>query len=170
MILCFKSLTNERPSIIHSIVTSVLLWFFAFLLGLQLSFVRSAGFSSLIGIAVCQPISIIALLCCHYIPLFLAVIAAVRHWAVLVNCICFLKAFSYGFTVLLVYLHFHTAGWLIRFLFLFSDTVVCSLLLCLTIISRRAEHSGAYRFFCLYGFLTVVFDYIYISPLLRGLF
>ena len=90
--------------------------------------IRSSGgsdFSSLMLSAACQPVSVIALLCCRFMPLILAEIAVAHHKKVLLNCICLLKAFSYGFTVSLVYLYFQSAGWLNHFLFLFSDTVFC---------------------------------------------
>ena len=170
MILCSKSLANGRHSITLSIVNPVLLWLFAFLLGLQLSYVSDSDLSSLILSAVCQPISVIALLCCRFMPLLLAEIAHAQHRKVLLNCTCLLKAFSYGCTVSLVYLYFQSAGWLIHFLFLFSDTVFCVLHLCLTVSSRRAEHTGTRWRFSLFGFLTGALDYIYISPFLRSLF
>ena len=170
MILCSKSLANGSLSITRCIVNPVLLWVFSFLLGLQLSHVCGSDLSALMFSAVCQPVSVIALLCCHFMPLILGEITVAHHKKVLLNCICLLKAFSYSFTVSLVYLYFQSAGWLVRFLFLFSDTVFCVLLLCLTVSSRRTEHSGTRWFFSLFGFLTVALDYIYISPFLRSLF
>lgn len=152
---------------------SVAFWIVGLLVGLLFAYFYGGSFISLMREAVLQPVSIVTLFVCVFLPLFFSLFfAAIRRFLFL-YFICLLKAISYGFTAALISTAFTSAGWLIRMLFLFSDTCACMLLLLLSLKICRTEQGNLRRRFWRYavcGFAVIFIDHIYIAPFLRGLF
>ena len=157
--------------------------FFAFYLILcwALGILTGAGFAaancdlyfSLMRGAVLQPVSIVGLLVSVFLPLFLTLFSFVSCRPAICLLVCFYKAVSYGFSGMLIVSLFSSAGWLIRMLFLFSDSIALTMLFWLWL--RRCDDQNAYpgwdSYICL---IVCIFaagmDYLVISPFLMGLF
>lgn len=67
------------------------------------------------------PVSIVRLLCVNLLPFLLSALAVFLSSPMLVLLVCFSKAFVFFFVSLGLCQAFSSAGWLVRFLLLFSD-------------------------------------------------
>ena len=75
------------------------------------------------------------------LPFLLSAFAVFLSEPWLLLPICSMKAFGFGFCASGVYLAFGTAGWLVRFLFLFTDVLVIPILLFYCLRQLRSEKS-----------------------------
>ena len=112
-------------------------------------------------------VSIAGLCICAFAPLFLSFIFVLFSCPVALLPLCFCKAFSFAYCSSCCFLNFGNAGWLIRFLFLFSDT--CSLLPLLWFGLRHIDGSlnlVKRDFIICNAFLLLIcsLDYFCISP------
>lgn len=146
-------------------------WIFGLLVGSFLSYRFGGYFASLMRMAVLCPVSIVASLTSVFFPFFISVYFVRYHRRLWLYIVCFLKAVSFSASFAALSAVFGTAGWLIRALFLFSDTISCFLLmnLCLRIRQQESNFNSA-LLQCTVCLVTVFIDYMYISPFLRGLF
>ena len=153
-----------------------LLLAFSWILGLgagALAF-RYAGdiLVSLMPLAVHSQLSIVSLLLSISLPFLLSAFAVFISCPGLWLVVGFGKAFAYSYLVCGVLACFGSAGWLIRWLLLFTDS--CSAALLYGYAARFVPGLQVFSPAGLLGCLTVVallvgIDYVYFSPLLQAL-
>ena len=130
------------------------------------------SFLSMMRYAVMQPVSIVGLFSCLFFPLLFSFLSVIMNKPIIIMIVCFLKAASLGFSITILSELFATSTWLIRFLFLFSDSCFCIVLLALWM--RRFHHSKIHTycdfFVCsMFGIGIAAVDVFVISPFLQGL-
>ena len=162
LILHFK----QRSYLITLLIIS---WCLGILLGY---FFYEPSFFSMVRCAVMQPVSIVGLFSCLFFPLLISFLSVIMNKPIIILIVCFLKAASYGFSITILSSLFATATWLIRFLFLFSDSCFCVVLLVLWL--HRFHYSKIHNycdfFACLMiGIGIAAADIFVISPFLQGL-
>ena len=128
---------------------------------------------SLMRSALFQPVSIVGLFVCLFLPLLCSYFSFVTEKPVLIVIVCFFKAVAFGFSCSLISQTYGTAAWLARFLFLFSDS--CFLLVLFVLWLRRFLNTGIQNMTDVYvcaviGILIAAVDYFVISPFVVGLF
>lgn len=113
--------------------------------------------------------SAIGLVCVLLIPLLLSVLAVYFSIPAAILPICFFKAFAFGYCSCGILLSFRSAGWLVRLLLLFSDSLMLMPLLWLWLCHIKGSRIRLKRntMVCLLTALAIgAVDYMYISPLL----
>ena len=130
----FHVRTNQLAKVV------VLCWFAGLIFGTVLAYFYRSVFSSLMCIAVMQPVSIVGLLVCTVFPFALFVFAYCnrKHW--IVCFLCFYKSFSHFFCAAIIMLQYQSAGWLAYILIMFADTCVLLTILMLQCQKEQLEH------------------------------
>ena len=150
---------------------AVLPWLLGLLLGSFLFYLFGGFFTSLMRTAVICPVSIVASLTGVFFPFLISLYFLRYHRRLWLYILCFLKAVCFSVSFIALSTAFGSAGWLVRALFLFSDTVSCILLLNLCVrIRQQGSNSNSALLQCAVCLVTVFIDYMYISPFLCGLF
>ena len=162
----FSLYFKQRSYLIISLIIS---WCLGILFGY---FFYEPSFLSMMRCAVMLPVSIVGLLSCLYFPLLFSLLSVTMNRPIIIMIVCFLKAASLGFSITILGELFATSTWLIRFLFLFSDSCFCVVLLVLWL--RRFYHAKIHNycdfFVCsVIGIGIAAVDLFVISPLLQGL-
>ena len=158
-------LSRCKNAFLLNTVALCMLWGFGLFVGFSFSFVCRDSLSSLMRSAFSQPVSIVFTVFCT-ILLFLFLFY--RHGILLL--VCFIKSICFGFTWMSIAYLFGSSGWVVRGLFLFSDTAMCLFLLLLMLdVNPQYTHKSTLcsAIICL---AVVYFDYIVLSPLACGLF
>ena len=151
-------------------------WYLAFswLLGLGTGGVvfRSAGehIISMMPLAVFGQLSIVSLFLSTSLPFLLSAFAVYLSKPRLLIVICFVKAFCYGYVICGVFGFFGAHGWLLRWLFLFTDTFACVML-----YGYALRHVSGLRCFRVQSFVLheiflgvlIYFDFSHVAPLMR---
>ena len=78
---------------------------------------------SLMRQAVLSRVSIVSLIAAQLLPFLFAAFVAYISKPWLISIVCSLKLFSFTFVGFLVWATFGSAGWLVRFLFMFTDLI-----------------------------------------------
>ena len=123
--------------------------------------------------AVVQPVSIVGLFICIFLPLILSYYSILFEKPVCILIVCFIKSVAFAFPCALIACAFDTSSWLIRFLFLFSDNLFLLFLTMFWLKSTydvKASHQRSFQFCALFGVLIGATDYLFVSPLLERLF
>ena len=123
--------------------------------------------------AVQLPVSIVGVFVCTFLPLICTYFSIIANKPIIILIVCFLKSVAYGYTVKLISCVFLSSAWLVRLLFLFSDSFFLLFLFFLWIgLDFSKPHKCLYRLnFC--GILAVLItlcDVFLINPFLEGLF
>ncbi len=144
-------------------------WVMGLVFGVFTSGFASASFLSLARSAVFSPVSALGLLLCSLLPLLFSAFAVYISNVPLLMMVAFGKAFFHAYLCLAVLYSFGSAGWLVRLLFLFSDSAVLPLL---WLYWLRSVHDGRRDFafrtvpaICA-AILIAGFDYRVIAPFL----
>lgn len=119
-----------------------------------------------------ETVSIVSLLCVTALPFLLSIFMVFFSKPWLILPICFCKAFLFSFVSIGILQLYGSAGWLIRFLLLFSDCVTVPFLywFWLRCLTRTDLFFGCTSAFLLaLGFLIGSMDYRIISPVLARL-
>ncbi len=144
------------------------------LTGLLLGFcaAKSAGTTLIWAVkgAAYGSVSLLRLLLICVLP-FLICCAAIylnENWLLLFGCLY--EAFSFGFCAVGIGLTFGSAGWLIRFLLLFSDcmSLPAMLFICLFFAGKHTHIKALSIVSIVYATAVAVFDYLCIVPLLQA--
>lgn len=135
---------------------------------------RSGGETavSLMRLALYEQVSIVSLFFSALLPFLFSAFAVYLHCPWLLMVICFFRAFLYSYFLCSLFAAFGSAGWLLRWLLLFTDSCTAALLYGYAQghITGNSEFStGRFGFFTVcVGFLTGV-DYKIILPMLGQL-
>lgn len=147
---------------------------FAWVLGLGIGYsICKPCFFSMMRSALFQPVSIVGLFVCIFLPLILSFLFILLEKPIFVLIVCFIKSVAYGFSCGLVSLYFHNASWLFRFLFLFSDSCFLLILLTFWLMTLADYRKTCYRaaqVCSVLGVLIGAADYFVFSPFLERLF
>ena len=118
------------------------------------------------------PVSVVGLFVCVFLPLFLTYLSIVTDKPIIILIVCFMKAAAYGFSGMLIFRIFGIASWIIRILFLFSDSCYCIVLLCLWFRCLRHKNTIPMCEIALCAFIGILVataDLFIISPILEGI-
>jgi len=96
-------------------------WVLGLLCGAVVSLSAESSLVPLMHSAACRPVSITSLLCVTILPFLISALAVASSWTALIFPLCFCKAFSFAFVSLGVFQAYGSAGWIVRYLLLFSD-------------------------------------------------
>ena len=157
---------RQRSYLIISLIIS---WCLGILFG---HFFYEPSFLSMMRCAVMQPVTIVGLFSCLLFPLLFSFLSVIMNKPIIIMIVCFLKAASFGFSIAALCGLFTTATWLIRFLFLFSDSCFCVVLLVLWLrhFHQSKIHNYCDFFVCsMIGIGIAAVDIFVISPFLQGL-
>ena len=169
-ILTFHAISLHRKSTVKlKFLFPSLLWCFGLCIGFSFAYFERGIFSSWMRVAVKQPVSIVALLVCNFLPLCLSALAYSIHLPLVGHIILFCKAVSFGFNVLLITFSFASSSWLVCLLLLFSDMFLCMILLWMCLIHASGNlQAHSWRYLAI-GFGVIVMDYVYIAPFLQSI-
>lgn len=112
-------------------------------------------------------LSIFRQLAAVYLPFLFAAYAVSIDKSKLILILCFLKAFSFSFCGCLIFILYGSAGWLVRFLLLFSDVITIPALFwfCLRHIDGQILSAKRDLILCaLLATVVVCIDYFVVSP------
>ena len=122
---------------------------------------------SLMRQAVISPVSIVCHLALQLLPFLIAAYAVSisRSWLLYTVFSC--KLFSFAYTGTLVWIAFGSAGWLVRFLILFSDIILVPVF-CWFCTKRLMKSDGAKDLWLCMGLtvITVLMNLFIFSPFL----
>ena len=164
---------NANKSNNFRVTVRVCLLVFLWILGLALGYLLSKPcYIPLMRSALLQPVSIVGFIVCIFLPLILTSLSICLEKPILILIVCFIKSAAYGFSCGLISLIFCSASWLVRFLFLFSDS--CFLLVLLSIWIKAFSDTKKIRFRSLQyaaviAVLIGIADYCVVSPLIERL-
>lgn len=148
-------------------------WILGLCAGCGLYHVMKPSSFLLMRSAILQPVSIVGLFASVFLPLICSYFSILTDKPIIIWIVCFLKAVAFGFSGVLVSQCFYDASWLVRFLFLFSDS--CFLVVLFSLWFRRCANVcidgyADFAFSAVLGFCIAAADYFVISPFLMGLF
>ncbi len=148
-------------------------WLLGILLGSCFACFDTTFSHSLMLSTVQQPMSIVGLFTCVFLPFLISYLFYVSDNRLFLLIICFIKAVAFSYSWATLTKHFGSAAWLITFLFLFSDIFALILLFRLwTVRSISAQELRKHTLF-IHFLLLVVFsfaDYCVIVPFIQKLF
>ena len=156
-------------------VARAFLLIITWLLGLAVGhFLCVPSFIPLMRSVVFQPVSIVGLFICIFLPLILSYFSILFQKPIVLLIVCFVKSVSFAFTFTLVSNVFDMASWLLRLLILFSDSFFLFFLMIFWLKTITDINGSCLKFkyyiFAAIGFLVGITDYFIISPLLERLF
>ena len=144
-------------------------WCIGLICGIQAARTASDTLIPLIREAVGRPVSIPGLLSVNVLPFLLSAYAVSSSEPWLLLIISSAKAFIFSFCAYGVRLAFGQSSWLVRFLFLFSDSCLIPILLLFWLrhIGKNTPVRRLELFACLAAAVNVgIVDYRFISPFL----
>ena len=163
---------NNRCYFQSHVCTFILI--ITWILGLAIGYILcEPNYISLMRSAFQQPVSIVGLFVCIFLPLIASSYFIQLEKPIFVLIVCFIKSTAYGFSCSLISLVFPNASWLLRFLLLFSDS--CFLLVLLffwlkTFCNPKPLRFETARYYFLIGILVAFVDYSMVSHILEKLF
>lgn len=148
-------------------------WIAGMLTGLHISNTVNAFDNSLMRAAVLSGVSMVGLLAVVLFPLILSAIAVYFSVPLFFFLLSFGKAFGFAFCSFRILTAFGSAGWLVRWLLLFSDTCMSVVLLWFWIRNINGIGASSKKDLAVcaaFALLIGCFDYFVVSPFLRMLF
>lgn len=140
-------------------------------LGTYCGVIADASIFSLMRHTVFCRMSIVCLIASQLLPFLIAAYAAFISNRILLLSVCAGKMFLFGFVGYLVFAAFGSAGWLIRFLFLFSDVFLVPILcyFCLRIDRKMASVGRELIIAGCHVIAIVILDTYFFSDILEKL-
>ena len=129
--------------------------------------------NSMMHSIVTTPVSIDGIFISTLFPLMCTYFSIAANKQSIVLIVCFIKAVAYGFSCKLVYSCFLSAGWVVFFLLLSSDSFILFMLLSLWIKQGYATKQTCIRYICFAAFLSITscfFNLFVVTPFLNSLF
>lgn len=147
-------------------------WLSGFLCGILVYLYAGRTLVSMMRSTLRVSVSIVGMLCVTTLPFLLSAFAVFLSKPALLLPICFGKAFLLAFVSIGMLQAFGSAGWLLRWILLFSDFVYVPLLYCFWlrhISGVRPLDSWETALMCSLGLLIGSVNFSVISPFLAGL-
>ena len=144
-------------------------WLCGFVFGVFCYSTSCPEFTSLMRRAFSCSVSIVGLLNAALIPFLLSTLFIATSMPLLLPGLCFVKAFLFSFVSIGVLKSFGSGGWLLRYLFLFSDCVTLPFLFgywfgCLSTTIKSRPVFATCVVFLLLSLVTIL-DYHVIAPI-----
>ena len=147
----------------------IVVWTFGLIVG---RFLCVPSLITMMCSAFFQPVSIVGSCICIFLPFVLSLYFILCEKTILLLIVCFIKAVAYGFACSLLSCVYGTASWLLRGLFLFSDSCFLPIMMLFWLnycqegnrVDRKLVFTGT-----LFGVLIGATDYCLISPFLERL-
>ena len=153
------------------VIILAFLWTASYIVGTVCSY-NDIYIVSMMRRAISCPVSIVGLCAVLFLPLLISVLALLFKKRTVIYIYTAIKAYFSGAAIYAVCAAFRYAGWLIRLLLLFSDTVSCVLILFL-LIRHIDDIKSSFRRDVLLSFIAVVIcgciDYLLVTPFLMSL-
>lgn len=171
--MCIKNVhyASQKRNYVSLVIFS-LLFCCSLLVGAGAADISTALLVPILADMLIQPASVAGLCFSLLIPLVLSAIVLAFHKPAFLFLIIAFRAFCFGYCSEAVFLYCCDAGWLIRFLFLFSSifSLVPFLWLCLRNIgSVKRNWKREFYICCIAAVLFGSFDYFFVSPFLASL-
>jgi hypothetical protein len=169
----FSSFLSHKPSTLlgrHSGIILASCWCLGLLLGIMAAASAGEDLASKMRSAASQTVSIVPFLA--YVPFLLSAIVIHFRQPWLILLCCMMKAFLFGYCAFAVTLGFGQSGWLVRFLFLFSDVASIPIMYLYWLRCLKENCAKRYWFSCCCLaaiFVVGLIDYCWIAPFLAGL-
>ena len=147
-------------------------WVVGLLLGLYLAIHLPEKSSSLVRALLHSRVSTVGFVANLFLPIILSAIVWKLKIPAFYLLIAFCKAIGYSFCFSAITLLFHEAGWLLRWLLLFSDTFISAILLWFW-FSHVNVNTGVRKDLCICCVLAIFIclaDICFVTPLFQGLF
>lgn len=148
-------------------------WMFGLSAGVYTASTLPLSILSLVRTILYDRTSVILLILIRCFPLFAAFIVCLLYRPVLVIPIAFIKAFSFAFSAYGIVLAFGNAGWLIRWLLMFSDSISILFFVWFSIRNISNNQKSLIKDFVVCFLATTFFcisDYFAILPLSMSFF
>ena len=150
-----------------------IIWILGILLGLYIAVSLPDNSRQIVAALTQSRVSVVSIIGCFFVPVILSAIVWKVKYLALFFVLAFLKAVCYGFCFCTIGHVFRDAGWLLRWLFLFSDSCSSALLLWfwyrnITPMDHRVTKD---LFIC--GIISagvILFDICYVIPFCQRLF
>lgn len=138
------------------------------ILGTLLAAYADSSLFSWMRRAVLEPVSIVMSLAALLLPFLIAAYAASISRLWLINLVCGCKLFLFAYTGTLIWTAFGAAGWLIRFLLLFSDIILIPVFCWYCFRRLTGEFDEKKDFWSCIGIfvITALLNCLFISPFL----
>lgn len=153
------------------VIILAFLWTASFIIGAVCTF-DDIYTVSMMRRAISCPVSIVGLFAVLILPLLISVLALLFRKLTVIYIFTAIKAYFSGATICAVCAAFRYAGWLVRLLLLFSDTVISVLVLLLLIRHIDGVKASFWRD-VLVCFIAVTIcgciDYLQVTPFLMSL-
>lgn len=147
-------------------------WCSFLLFGIYTASQVSVLHSSLMHVLLHSHMSIVSLACVVLLPFFYSIVAFRLNQFYLVIPVVCIKAFTFGYSCSLISVLFGNAGWLMRWLLVYTDSILVIPLLCYwlrnTIHSIKTAYQGIGGYLFLTSMLLFV-EYFYIEPIITKL-
>ena len=167
------SLTKARPRLRLQVPKVYLLfigvWLAGLILGTYFAAVSGNYYFLLMHVAPTCPVSIVGLTATVLLPFLFTAYAVYKDRPWMLYGICFLKVFTFGFCGFGITAAYGSAGWLVRFLFQFSDICSVPILCWFALRNLNGRNANLKREFwiCLgLNLIICCLDLCYISPFL----
>lgn len=147
-------------------------WISGLMSGVFLFFAADRPIHPQLHLAAGSPVSFPALMGIALLPLLICALAVYldQHWMIFVCA--FGKALLFSHVSVGIWTAFGSAGWLVRLLFLFSDTMMCGLWYLFWLSCLHGTHRSPVRWMPVFSGAVLITgaDYWIISPLLLRIF
>lgn len=160
------------PRIIRTAVLAFF-WSAGFCLGIYIASQTNKFVSSMMRAAPFSSVSIVGLFVVSLLPLIVSAFAVYGSAPLAILPVAFLKAFGFAFCSEIILSAYGSAGWLVRFLLLFSDSCVCVILLWFWFRNINGATYSTKKELAVCTGMTLLLgsiDYFFICPFLLKLF
>jgi hypothetical protein len=144
-------------------------WFSGLVLGIFFFYRMSPSFVSLMRGLEISSVSIVGVLVSNLLPFLISAFAVYFHKIWLIFLLAFLKALVFGCSGGLITVAYGAAGWLVRWLTMFTDSIICPALLYFWCRHTSGDHRLCGRevagYFCFVAFV-IWLDFSVVSPFL----
>lgn len=150
-----------------------IVWILGLSLGLYLAIHLQDPSRSLVHTLFRSRVSTVGLCINLFLPIIFSAIVWKLKIPALFLFLAFIKAVGYSFCVCAITYMFYEAGWLLRWLFLFSDTFICALLLWFWFRNITTQTKRGTKDLCICSVLAIcilLIDICYVTPFSQGLF
>lgn len=144
-------------------------WLSGLLSGYAFALSNSSVFLSWMRGSAYQTVSIVGLLISIFLPLLLTYISLVTEKTIIILIVCFIKAAAFAFCSVLIHQYYGNASWLVRFLYLFSDSCFLIILFSLwywCLDAGKRIGNSVLSLCSLIGVLLAAAELYFISPLI----
>ena len=170
-LICRKLLKFLKRLPLHTVIL-LACWCVFLFFGIYTAHRVNTTYSSMMHAFINSRMSIVSLTCVAFLPFLYSMVAfRLNQFYLLIPVVC-IKAYAFGFICSLICVLFGTAGWLMRLLLVFTDSILVIPLLCYWCVNTLSSGKTRYSEIWSYIFLLLIsvsIEYSFISPILAKL-